>query len=87
MKMRNGRTAHLNQKPLDLMRLIIEASTDVGDVVWEPFGGLFSASIAARSLQRRAYAAEIDEDCFALGVQRAAQSVRFESAGVGLPLP
>lgn len=70
LKVQNGRTAHLNQKPLDLMRLIIEASTDVGDVVWEPFGGLFSASIAARSLQRRSFAAEIDPAYFALGIQR-----------------
>ena len=70
LKIRNGRTAHLNQKPLDLMRLIIEASTDIGDVVWEPFGGLFSASVAARSLQRRSFVAEIDPAYFALGIRR-----------------
>ena len=57
-----GRAIHLNQKPLDLMRRIIEATTAIGDVVWEPFGGLFSASFAARSLHRQAYGAEIDLD-------------------------
>lgn len=55
-----GRRAHLNQKPLDLMQLIIEASTDIGDVIWEPFGGLFSASIAAKECKRHAYGAEIN---------------------------
>jgi len=64
------KSAHLNQKPLDLMRLIIESSSDENDLVWEPFGGLFSASLAALSLGRRAYACELDKDYFQLGVQR-----------------
>jgi site-specific DNA-methyltransferase (adenine-specific) len=67
---KSSRAAHLNQKPLDLMRLIIEASSDVGDVVWEPFGGLFSASLAAKETRRRAFAAEIDPTYFQLGVER-----------------
>lgn len=66
----NGKAAHLNQKPLDLMRLIIEAASDRGDVVWEPFGGLFSASLAAKQTGRRAFAAEIDPCYFQLGVSR-----------------
>jgi site-specific DNA-methyltransferase (adenine-specific) len=66
----NSKAAHLNQKPLDLMRLIIEASTDEGDVVWEPFGGLFSASLAASMLNRKAYASELDPDYFNLGLER-----------------
>jgi site-specific DNA-methyltransferase (adenine-specific) len=66
----SAKAAHLNQKPLDLLRLIIEAATDPGDVVWEPFGGLFSASLAARKLGRRAYACELDPTYFQLGVSR-----------------
>ena len=66
----NTKAAHLNQKPLDLMRLIIEASTDEGDIVWEPFGGLFSASLAASMLNREAYACELDADYFSVGVDR-----------------
>lgn len=50
--------AHLNQKPLALMRRIIRACTDAGDVIWEPFGGLCTGSAAAVELKRRAYAAE-----------------------------
>lgn len=64
------KVAHLNQKPLDLMSLIIEASTDKGDVIWEPFGGLFSASLAAKELERRAFSCELDEAYFALGTER-----------------
>ncbi len=65
-----GRAVHLNQKPLDLMARIVEASTEEGDVVWEPFGGLFSASLAARRLRRRAFAAEIDSTYYRFGVAR-----------------
>lgn len=66
----NSKAAHLNQKPLDLMRLIIEASTDEGDVIWEPFGGLFSASLAARMLNRKSYGCELDPDYYSLGLER-----------------
>lgn len=66
----SGKAAHLNQKPLDLMRLIIEASSEPGDVIWEPFGGLFSASLAAKRRGRKAFAAEIDPTYFQLGLDR-----------------
>ena len=66
----SGRAVHLNQKPLNLMRLIIEATTDEGDVVWEPFGGLFSAILAARSLKRKGYSCEMDPTYFHFGVER-----------------
>lgn len=66
----SGKAAHLNQKPLDLMSLIIEASSAPGDVLWEPFGGLFSACLAARQAGRRAFASELDSTYFQLGVER-----------------
>lgn len=70
VKVEGGRAVHLNQKPLDLMARIIAASTGVGDVVWEPFGGLFTGSLAARTLGRKAYAAEIDPTYYQYGVER-----------------
>lgn len=75
VKTPSGKTLHLNQKPLDLMSIIIEASSDENDVIWEPFGGMFSASLAARQLRRKAYSCEIDIDYFYYGVQRFNQSV------------
>lgn len=70
VKTERGRAVHLNQKPLDLMERIILASTDEGDVVWEPFGGLFTAALAATRLGRRAFGAEIDPTYFQYGVRR-----------------
>jgi site-specific DNA-methyltransferase (adenine-specific) len=73
---RGSKAAHLNQKPLDLIKLIIEASSDPGDVIWEPFGGLFTAALAARMLKRKAFACEIDPVYFSLGVDRFSSFVR-----------
>jgi hypothetical protein len=65
-----GKAVHLNQKPLGLMERIIEAASDPGGVVWEPFGGLFSASLAAMRLSRRGFSCEIDPTYFQYGLGR-----------------
>lgn len=62
--------SHLNQKPLALMDRIIQASTDYNDVVWEPFGGLCTATASAVNNGRRGFAAEIDEGFFNLATGR-----------------
>lgn len=62
--------AHLNQKPLDFMHRQIHASSLEGDVVWEPFGGLASASVAAVLSGRKAYVAEIDREFQDLALER-----------------
>ena len=65
-----GKAIHLNQKPLDLMTRVIEAASDPGDVIWEPFGGLFTACLAAMQLGRKAYGAELDASYYRHGVER-----------------
>jgi site-specific DNA-methyltransferase (adenine-specific) len=62
--------SHLNQKPLALMDRCIKASTEVGDVVWEPFGGLCSAVVAAQMSGRRGFAAESNPDFYELACER-----------------
>lgn len=63
---------HNNQKPLRLIEIAIKASTDAGDMVWEPFGGLCSAAIAAHSLKRRCVSAEIIPEYFLAARERLA---------------
>ncbi len=69
----SGKALHLNQKPLDLVSRIIEASSDEGDVVWEPFGGLFTGCIAAHRLGRRAFGGEIDPTYYYFAQSRVIQ--------------
>ena len=72
----SGKAIHLNQKPLDLISMVIEASSDEGDVVWEPFGGLFTACLAARLCHRRSFGGEIDPTYFYYGVKRLTEASR-----------
>ena len=46
------RTGYPTQKPLDLLRRVIEASSNEGDMVLDPFCGCATACIAAEKLQR-----------------------------------
>jgi site-specific DNA-methyltransferase (adenine-specific) len=69
-------TVHLNQKPLEFMRRIVIACTAERDVVWEPFGGLCSVSVAAIELDRRPFAAEPNAEFYALAQQRIAAANR-----------
>jgi site-specific DNA-methyltransferase (adenine-specific) len=64
------RYLHANQKPLALMERQIAASTSSGDVVWEPFGGLCSATVAALRLGRRAFAAEFNSEFYEAALVR-----------------
>ena len=66
---------HANQKPLVLMERQILATTDPGDAIWEPFGGLCSASVAAATLGRRAFAAEVHQPFFEAASSRLAETV------------
>jgi DNA methylase len=66
---------HANQKPLTLMERQIVAASEPGDVVWEPFGGLMSATVAAVRADRRAHAAELNEEFFAAGANRVRKEI------------
>jgi len=73
-RLRNGtRCAHMNQKPLRLLKIAIEASTDPGNVVWEPFGGLCSVAVASHQLGRRCYSAELLPEYFKAARERLAE--------------
>ena len=66
----SSKYAHLNQKPIKLIKTIIEVSSDPNDMIWEPFGGLFTVGLAAYLTNKRAVCAEIDEKVFKIAVER-----------------
>ena len=70
-RLKNGsKAAHGNQKPLELVRRLVEISSDEGDVVWDPFGGLLTTALACMETGRRCCAAEKDNEVFDLGSRR-----------------
>lgn len=66
----HSKSVHFNQKPLEFMERQILATTDAGDIVWEPFGGLCSASVAAIQTGRYPFAAECIEEFERLALER-----------------
>ncbi|MEX0697770.1 MAG: DNA methyltransferase [Dongiaceae bacterium] len=70
IRSRGLKCLHMNQKPVKLIERTIIASTDPGDVVWEPFGGLFSGAIASLRTGRHCYGAEVISEYFLVGGKR-----------------
>lgn len=69
---RESAVLHANQKPTEIMRRIIRAATQPGDVIWEPFGGLCSASVAALETMRRPCASEHNREFAVIAEERLA---------------
>ncbi len=64
------KSLHGSQKPLSLVELTIAASTDPGDTIWEPFGGLCPAAVGAWRLGRACHSAEIVPEFYRAAVAR-----------------
>lgn len=54
------RVGHDDQKPLGLIRKLIETSSNVGDLVFDPYSGSGTTLVAAASTGRKAIGVEID---------------------------
>lgn len=55
---------HPTQKPIPVLKRLIEIFTDIGDVVIDPCAGSASTLRAAVELNRNAYGFEIKKDMF-----------------------
>lgn len=67
--------AHPTQKPVELMRWILETHSRQDDVILDPFMGSGTTLRAAKDLGRRAIGIEIDEHYCAVAVERLSQEV------------
>jgi adenine-specific DNA-methyltransferase len=76
VKTTSGQTAHVAQKPLAIMRRIIEASSNEGDTVIEPFAGTGTACVAAAELGRHFIGIELNPEYVAIAERRIAEARR-----------
>ena len=58
---RGGERYHANQKPIALIKELIELSTDKTELVFDPFGGSGSTAVAAKESGRRFLTYELSE--------------------------
>lgn len=61
---------HPSQKPEGLLQRIILASSNVDDIVLDPFGGSFSTAAVAIKNNRRVISTDLNYDYFKIGLRR-----------------
>ena len=61
---------HPSQKPEALLERIIKASTNKGDLVFDPFAGTFTTCAVAQRLGRKSIGIESQEDYYKIGLRR-----------------
>ncbi|AGA29576.1 adenine-specific DNA-methyltransferase [Singulisphaera acidiphila] len=61
---------HPSQKPEALIERVIKASSNVGDLILDPFAGTFTTSAVARRLGRRSLGIERERGYFKIGARR-----------------
>lgn len=62
------RKVHPTEKPRTLIRKMIEQSSQVGELVGDPYGGSFSTVISALEMKRNAWGCDIDKEYCNQGV-------------------
>ena len=78
MKHANGKNLHDTEKPVDLMKILVENSSDEGDVVLDPFMGIGSTGIACKKLNRNFMGIELDEKYFNIAKERINKMIELE---------
>ena len=61
---------HPTQKPEELLKRIILASSNENDIILDPFSGSFTTSSVAVKLNRKAIGIDLNPDFFKIGIRR-----------------
>ena len=69
----DGKNIHDTEKPVELMKILIENSSKVGQLVCDPFMGIGSTGIASIMTGRRFIGTEIDEKYYNIACERIAE--------------
>lgn len=65
-----GKKKHPTEKPVELMKILIENSSNKNDVVIDPFMGVGATGIACKELNRNFIGIELDEKYFEIAKKR-----------------
>ncbi len=66
----DGKNIHDTEKPIELMKILIENSSNEGDIVLDPFVGSGSTLLACKELNRIGIGYEIDKEYYELACKR-----------------
>jgi adenine-specific DNA-methyltransferase len=77
---------HPTQKPVALLERIIKASSNLGDLVLDPFAGTFTTCFVAKELGRRSIGVEVEEEYVKIGLRRLNLATHFKGELLVKPL-
>lgn len=66
----DGKNLHDTEKPIELMQILIENSSQENDIVLEPFAGIGSTLVASKNCNRQYIGFELDENYYNIAKQR-----------------
>ena len=66
----NGKNLHDTEKPVDLMKILIENSSNESELVLDFMCGINATGVACKELNRKYIGIELDEKYFNIGVDR-----------------
>ena len=66
----NGKNIHDTEKPIDLMKILIENSSKENEIVLDPFMGIGSTGVACINTNRNFIGIELDEKYFEIAKKR-----------------
>lgn len=66
----NNENIHDTEKPIKLMDILIENSSNKNDIVLDPFGGSCPVAVSCHNLQRRYICCEIDKNIYNKAIER-----------------
>ena len=87
IKDENGKSLHTTQKPLDLLRRIILASTKPGDIILDPFIGSGTTAAAALELGRNFIGIDRDESYVSAARERVANVTAVDLGDIEVSTP
>lgn len=70
LKDKNGKAIHPTQKPLSILKKLIEVSSNPGDIILDPFMGVGSTAVAAKELGRKYIGCEINRKHHVIACER-----------------
>jgi site-specific DNA-methyltransferase (adenine-specific) len=69
-KAKDGSNLHDTEKPIELMEILIENSSNVGQTIFDPFVGIGSTAIACINTDRKYIGFELDPTYYAIAEER-----------------
>lgn len=69
---------HPTQKPEALLERIIRASSNEGDIVFDPFGGSFTTAAVSKKLNRKSISIDMNPEYYKIGLRRLGLATEYE---------